>query len=208
LELTARIRIAHAHALTTTSEFEAAAALLQTALDLTSSQDEVTLHLRWMALQNLADCLSKMGDFDGAGQVLSQVDEVGGQVAVPETDLLRAQWIRARIEIRADWHAGVDTLKAVRERLIESGLLYDAALASLELAEWHAEAISGSAEDEDHTAAIRGLAAESARFFVGQDISSEALAALVLFQHVASWPAPSAIAFRKIERLFRQAALS
>jgi hypothetical protein len=127
---------------------------------------------------------------------------------LPETDLVRTQWIRARIEIRRSWPTGIEMLKAVRERFIELGLLYDAALVSLELAEGYAAEITGSYTDAEHLAAIRELAAESGRFFAGQDISPEAAAALVLFQQVASWPVPTVIAFRKIEKLLRQAALS
>jgi hypothetical protein len=84
------------------------------------------------------------------------------------------------------WHAGVDGLDAVRERFIELGLLYDAARASLELAEWHAEEITGTTADAEHLTAIRELAAESATFFAAQDIAPEAVVALVLFQRVAS----------------------
>jgi hypothetical protein len=161
-----------------------------------------------MALQNLADYLSKAGRFDQAGQVLTQLDEVGADLALPEIDRLRAQWVRARVEARRAWHAGADTLKAVRERLLELGLIYDAAVASLELAEWHAEQIRGTETDAEHLTAIRELAAESADFFAGQDVGPEAVAAIALFQHVSTLAVPSVSALRKVERLLRQAAIS
>jgi hypothetical protein len=210
-ELTARIRIAHAHALEIMSEFEAAAALLQATLGSTSEGSQtsgISPRLRWIALQNLADYLSKAGRFEEAGQVLTQLDQVGAELALPEIDHLRAQWVRARVEVRQAWHAGADTLKAVRERLVELGLVYDAAAASLELAEWHAEEIRGIETDAEHLAAIRELAAESADFFAGQDVGPEAVAAIALFQHVSALAVPSVPALRKIERLLRQAAIS
>jgi hypothetical protein len=189
------------------SEFEAAAAILDGILG-RGPQGELAPRVRWMALQNLAECLSQVERMEETGSVLAEVDQVGAALDLPETDLLRTRWVRARVEIRKAWQEGIDTFRAVLERLIELGLLYDAALLSLELAEWYASAITGSPTDDEYLAAIRGLAAESGQFFAGQDISPEAAAALVLFQHVASWPAPSAVAFRKIERLLRQAALS
>jgi len=199
------------------SEFEAAAALLQAALGYKVSslpesvvipEGELSPRTRWIALQNLADCVSKAGDIEEAGRILVEVDELGGPITLPETDLLRTRWVRARIEVRKAWHAGADTLKAVRDRLIELGLVYDAALASLELAEWHAEEITGSEADTEHIAAIRELAAESASFFAGQDVGPEAVAAIALFQYVSSVTVPSASTIRKIERLLRQAAVS
>jgi hypothetical protein len=103
---------------------------------------------------------------------------------------------------------GVEILGAVRERLLELGLVYDAALARLEMAEWHAEQIKGSEADPDHLAAIRELATESAAFFAGQDVGPESIAAIALFQHVSSVAVPTASTLRKIGRLLRQAAAS
>lgn len=216
-DLTAQIRIAHAHALEMMSEFTGAAALAQAALGIRVASlpesaaippGELSPRLRWIALQNLAHHLSKAGDFEGAERALAELDALGETLTLPETDLLRTRWVQARIDIRKAWHAGADTLEVVRKRLIELGLVFDAALASLELAEWHAEEIAGAETDEEHLAAIRELATESAEFFAGQDVGPEAVVALVLFQHVASFSVPSASAFRKIEQLLRQAALS
>jgi hypothetical protein len=91
---------------------------------------------------------------------------------------------------------------------VELGLIYDAALASLELAQWHAQELRGTATDVQHVEAIRELAGESAAFFRGQDIGPEAIAALALFQHVSSVAVPTPEVLRKIERMLRQAAVS
>jgi hypothetical protein len=198
-------------------ELEAAAALLQTVLSPRSPESvhaqaippgELPPQLRFITLQNLAGHLSRAGRLDEAARWLAEADELRATLALPEIDLLRVQWVRSRIEVRKAWHAGVDTLGAVRERLLELGLIYDAALASLEMAEWHAEQISGSETDLEHLAAIRELATESAAFFTGQDVGPEAIAAIALFQHVSSVAAPAASTLRKIGRLLRQAAVS
>jgi tetratricopeptide (TPR) repeat protein len=216
-DLTAQIRIAHARTLTTMSEFEAAAALLQAALSrkipslpesMATPARELSPRTRWIALQNLADCLSLAGDLEEAERILAEVEELGGTIPLPETDRLRTRWVRARIEVQKAWHSGADTLKAVRDRLVELGLVYDAALASLELAAWHAEEITGSGSETEHVTAIRELAAESALFFAGQDVGPEAVAAIALFQYVSSVTVPSATIIRKIERLLRQASVS
>ncbi|HSN87742.1 MAG TPA: hypothetical protein VL025_13355, partial [Thermoanaerobaculia bacterium] len=216
-ELTARIRIAHAHALEMMGELEEAAALLRTVL---TPRTPLSTHLptmppgglpprlRFITLQNLAGHLSRAGHLDEAASWLTEADELGATLALPEIDLLRVQWVRSRIEVRKSWHAGVDTLGAVRERLLELGLVYDAALASLEIAEWHAEQIKGDEADPEHVAAIRELATESAAFFAGQDVGPEAIAALALFQHVSSVSIPTASILRKIGRLLRQTAMS
>jgi hypothetical protein len=216
-DLTAQIRIAHAHALEMMSEFTGAAALAQAALGIRVPSlpesavippGELSPRFRWIALQNLAHHLSKAGDLEGAERVLADLDALGTTLTLPETDLLRTRWVRARIDVRKAWHAGADTLRAVRERLLELGLIFDAALASLELAEWHAEEITGAEPDEEHLAAIRELAMESAAFFAGQDVGPEAIAAIALFGYVSSVTTPTASTIRKIERLLRQAATS
>jgi hypothetical protein len=206
-ELRAQVRIAHARTLIVLNELEVAAEILGGLLQGLTEAD-LSPRARWMALQNLAECLSQTEQIEESMRVLAEADTVEAALDLPETDLVRTQWIRARIEIRRSWPTGIEMLKAVRERFIELGLLYDAALVSLELAEGYAAEITGSYTDAEHLAAIRELAAESGRFFAGQDISPEAAAALVLFQQVASWPVPTVIAFRKIEKLLRQAALS
>jgi hypothetical protein len=217
LELTARIRIAHARCLEILNEWDAASALLWATLGRktqTSSSfnamppGDLPPRLRYMALENLADCLSKAGKLDEAAEVLTEADKVGKPLDHPEVDLLRTQWIRSRLEVREAWHAGVDALRAVRQRFVELGLIYDAALVSLELAQWHAQEIRGADSDVQHIEAIRELAAQSAAFFAGQDVGPEALAALALFQHVSTVAVPTPEALRKVERLFRQAAVS
>jgi tetratricopeptide (TPR) repeat protein len=216
-DLTAQIRIAHAHALEMMSEFAGAAALAQAALGIRVPSlpesavippGELSPRFRWIALQNLAHHLSKAGDLEGAERVLAELDALGKALTLPETDLLRTRWVRARIDVRKAWHAGADTLRVVRERFLELGLIFDAALASLELAEWHAEEIRGAETDEEHLAAIRELAMESAAFFAGQDVGPEAIAAIALFGYVSSVTTPTASTIRKIERLLRQAAIS
>lgn len=216
-DLAGRIRITQARIFVVLGDFDAASAFLRSALGFRVSllpehavipEGTLSPHVRFIALQNLADSLSKSGELGEAEHLLTEVEGLGGVLGLLESDRLRTRWVRARIEVRKAWHAGVDSLNAVREGFIQIGLLYDAALASLELAEWHAEEITGTEADTEHLTTIRELAAESAAFFAGQDIAPEAVVALVLFQHVASLSAPSAAAFRKIERLLRQAALS
>lgn len=210
-ELLAQTRIAAARTLTILSEFPAAATQLRRALE--GPQDAVSNRVRWIALQNLADCLSKAGDLEEAGSLLPEVEALGDSVGLPETDRLRTAWVAARVRLPADWSEAVEHLRLVRQRLIDLGLLYDAALASLELALWHAEEIAtgqglpGHAVNPEHLAAIRQLAAESAQFFVGADITPEALAALALFQYVSLSAVPTPSTLRKVEQLLRRATL-
>jgi tetratricopeptide (TPR) repeat protein len=220
LDTAARIRVTEARILIMLGELDAAASFLRSALGTPAPiisgrsvipAGKLSPAVRWNVLQNLADCLSKAGALDEAASVLPEVEELGLAIGLPETEQLRIAWIRARVRLPEDWADALETLRAVRSRFIELGFLFDAALASLELAAWHAEELVERVElpDEavgaDHIRAIRELASESARFFVGADVTPEAIAAIALFQYVSSVATPEPAVIRKIEQLLRQA---
>jgi tetratricopeptide (TPR) repeat protein len=211
-ELLAQTRIAAACTFRAMSEFKAAAHELRRALDVVESSG-LSSKLRWNAVKNLAECLTKSGHLSEAGILMVEVEKLETDISLSETDRLRTAWIVARVRRPDEWSEAREQLAFVRQHFIDLGLLYDAALASLELAEWHAEelaaatAILGDVASSRHLAAIRELAMESLQFFVGADVTPEALAAIALFQYVSMTAEPSPAAFRKVERLLRQASL-
>lgn len=90
-------------------------------------------------------------------------------------DRLRLRWVESRINLaRGDEQRAEASLEGIREEFIESGMGFDAALVSLDLAYVYAR--QGRGED------MRRLAQEMIPIFESRDMHREAIAALLVFK--------------------------
>jgi len=124
------------------------------------------------ATQCLAFCLHRMGYDIPAAQLVDQalvaVGESGDAVLV-----LRLEWLRVRIRMSLG-HDGEAELRRIRDALLEEGLIYDAAIACLDLATCYAR--------RRRLPDLQKLALEMFPVFTSREIHREALAALLLLR--------------------------
>ena len=80
---------------------------------------------------------------------------------------------------------------------MELGIVYDAALATLEL--------SALSLEEGDVASVQGLAAEIVEVFAAQAVHREALAALLLFQRAADQETATASLAREVAAMLERA---
>lgn len=126
---------------------------------------------------NLLWDLTMLEGYDQAEAMLPEVAALSRRLGNP-LDLLRLQWAEARIIAglgRTD--EAVRLLQAVRQEFVERGMAYDMALVTLELTALHLQ--------EGRTAEVKRLSLEMARIFRAQNVTREALAALLFFQKAA-----------------------
>jgi hypothetical protein len=124
------------------------------------------------ATQCLAFCLHQVG-YDIAAASLVQeavqvVERRGDRIVA-----LRLRWLGARIQL-ALGHDGEPELRAVRDGFLHRGMVYDAALACLDLADHYAR--------RQRLPDLRALAREMFPIFTSRQIHREALAALILLR--------------------------
>lgn len=124
------------------------------------------------ATQCLAYCLHRMGYDIPAAQLVDQalvaVGESGDAVLV-----LRLEWLRVRIRMSLG-HDGEAELRRIRDALLEEGLIYDGAIACLDLATCYAR--------RRRLPDLQKLALEMFPVFTSREIHREALAALLLLR--------------------------
>lgn len=124
------------------------------------------------ATQCLAYCLHRMGYDIPAAQLVDQalvaVGEGGDAVLV-----LRLEWLRVRIRMSLG-HDGEAELRRIRDALLAEGLVYDAAIACLDLATCYAR--------RRRLPDLQKLALEMFPVFTSREIHREALAALLLLR--------------------------
>ncbi len=128
------------------------------------------------ATQCLAFCLHRMGYDIPAAELVdhaaSAVGESGDRVL-----LLRLCWLKARIQMSLG-HDGETELRRIRDAFLDRGMVYDAAIACLDLATLYAR--RGRLPD------LRRLAREMFPIFTSRGIHREALAALLLLRDTLS----------------------
>lgn len=167
----ARILLKKEHVLEQTGDAEGAlSVLLEAAPIVEASKDPRLLFaLRFKTVNNLCH----LGRFEEAAERLPQVHDLAVQLG-NELDLIRAMWLRARVESgQGKRQEAVARLGQVRRDLTAHGLPYDVARASLELAVFYLE--------DNQPKAVKTLALEMAPVFQSQGIHREAVAALRLF---------------------------
>jgi tetratricopeptide (TPR) repeat protein len=127
---------------------------------------------------NLMDYLSRLGSFQAAGALLPQVQELAASHG-SRLDQLRVRWVGARITAGlGERTRGRQGLAEVRRELLGQGIVYDAALVTLEIAVLSIE--------EGDASEVEELAAEMVAVFRAQGVPREALAALVTLQRAAA----------------------
>lgn len=156
-------------------ESEHAIELLRQAESLIDVERDPRLH--FCLRHNLLWELTTLEGYDQAEAMLPEVAALCRRLGNP-LDLLRLQWAEARIIAGLGrTEEAVQLLQAVRREFAERGMAYDMALATLELTALHAE--------EGRTAEVKRLSVEMARIFRAQNVTREALAALLFFQKAA-----------------------
>jgi hypothetical protein len=172
---TARILLKKETVLDLTGDIEGALAFLSEAAPLIEATGDRDLLLRFSF--NMAVDLCHLERFSESAELLPQVRKLAIEQA-NELDLLRLVWLEARIDAGQDRTAAAQAgLEQVRRMFMDRGMLYDAALASLDLALLGLRA--------GHMAKVRELAVEMEAVFLAKKIQREALAALSLFWEAA-----------------------
>lgn len=148
--------------------------VIQVAREILQSPAAEDQSLFFLARINLARALCDTRDLRAAKKVLDQ-DEPRHVLLGEPLMHLRYSWIRGRIaSAERNLSAANEYFSTVRDGFIAAGILYDAALVSLDLA--LASLQMGRPE------LVRQLTEEMLPIFTSQDIHREALAALRLFQ--------------------------
>jgi hypothetical protein len=142
--------------------------------------------------QNLVDSLTKAGRFEEAKPLLPGLWDAA-RAHGSRLDHVRVRWVEARITAGlGDRETGRLGLLEVRHELLDRGILFDAALAGLELAALYIE--------EGKTSEVKELAGEMVAVFRAQNVAREALAALLTFQTAAAMEAATVSLAREILR--------
>lgn len=148
------------------------------------------------ALQSLLYSLALAGKYHEAEDLLPRVVEKF-QSADRPLNRVRLRWTEGSI---AQGLGRTDEAEAayreVREKFLELGKSYDAALVSLDLATVHA--------GRGDTEALKRIAAEVLPVFQSQDVHREALAALLLFHQACSEERATAEMIRQVTDILRR----
>ena len=145
------------------------------ALEDLSPKEDALLYLS--ARYNVARALEALGEPDKA---LALLDEDRGlqEEHLAECLQLNVTWLRARIDRalgRPD--ASIDKLESVRQGFVETGVAYDVAMVSLELALLLL--------DRGETARVKKIAKEAFQVFSTQSVHREAFSSLKIFHDAA-----------------------
>lgn len=126
---------------------------------------------------NLLFCLQESGRSAEAAALLHEAQGVVER-AGKRTDRLRLRWVSARIAVDlSHWEEAERIFLEIRDGFLESSLVFDAALTSLDLAALYIR--------QGRSAEVKGLAAEMLPVFRSREVHREVLAALIVFQKAA-----------------------
>lgn len=176
-------------------DHETEIALLRRALELLNPDEEPRMFL--IARHNLISALCEIGRpreafallFHTRPLYLKQGDRL---------NLLRLRWLEGTVAFGLQrYEQALVSFRQVKEAFLELGLDYDAALASMDLAEVYAM--------QGRTKEMRGLADEMLRVFRSRNIHREALAALSVLQHAAEMEQAGRVLVREIGSFLRRA---
>jgi tetratricopeptide (TPR) repeat protein len=176
-------------------DLEGEIALLRRSLELLSPDGEPRTFLA--ARHNLISALCEVGRpreafallFHTRPLYLKQGDRL---------NLLRLRWLEGTVALGLQRHEqAAVAFREVREAFLELGLDYDAALASLDLAEVYAA--------QGRTADVRRLADEMLEVFRSRNIHREALGALSVLQQAARMEQAGIVLVREIGSFLRKA---
>lgn len=126
---------------------------------------------------NLVYHLSTVGQHQEAADLLPQLKVLAATHGSAK-DRVRLDWVEGRVALGLEDHRrSRRLLTKVRQTFLDEGNVYEAALATLDLAISYLK--------EGKTAEVRELADEMVAVFRDHDVAREALAALLLFQEAA-----------------------
>ncbi len=173
--LLGRVLLNKGHVCIWKGDFDLATALLRQGLALVEPEREPKLVAT--AYHNLAYVLNEVGQPREALALVTRARllymELGDRLY-----LIRLQYTEGKIAMslgRLEQAEGI--LRGVRKSFLEKGMAYDAALASMELAQVFAR--------QQRLAEIRALSEELVPIFQSHDMQREALAAFIMFQQAA-----------------------
>ena len=165
LHLAGRALVNKSYTLNQMEEPARAIEVLKEAVPLVDPSRDSRLFLR--VRHNLLDTLSKSGRIQEAAALLPEVEVLSQEVG-STLDRVRLRWAEGRIAAGLGEPERAETiLREVRREFMEREVGYDAALASLELAELYAQG--------GRTAEMKELAEEMMPIFQAQDVHREAL---------------------------------
>jgi tetratricopeptide (TPR) repeat protein len=131
--------------------------------------------LRLCIRHNLAFLLTHAGRYSEAAALLPEVRRLAQDLGSP-LDLVRLRWVEGRIAVGTTGSAAAEALfREVQREFFERRMGYDAALVSLDLAALYAQ--------EGRAAELKALAVEILPVFESREVTREATAALLMFQH-------------------------
>lgn len=140
--------------------------------------------------------LTLLGQYQEAAQILPEVQGLFSRSARP-TETIRIRWCEALIAQGLGRTAEAEAAyREVREKFLELGKAYDAALVSLDLAALFAE--------RGETEALKRIAAEILPVFQSRDVHREALAALLLFHQACAEERATVETIRQVTDLLRR----
>lgn len=170
-------------------------ALLRRALELLNPEEEPRVFLA--ARHNLISALCACGRFREAFALLFHTRPLYLKQA-DRLNLLRLRWLEGTVARGLQrYEQAAVAFREVREAFLELGLDYDAALASLDLAEIHAL--------QGRTADVRRLADEMLEVFRSRKIHREAMGALTVLQKAASVERAELLLVREVGSFLRKA---
>lgn len=187
-EAAGRILLKRAATLDQMGEAEQAIETLQEATPLVEGkcQPRLLFGLRF----NLAAGLCRLARYAEAEPLLVEVRDLAVEMR-KELDLVRVVWLEGKINSGLGrTHEAIVSFEQVRREFSTREMAYDAALATLELAELYL--LDGRTQE------VRGLASEMAWIFRCQRVHREAIAALTLFCEAARNEAATAEMARKV----------
>jgi hypothetical protein len=115
-----------------------------------------------------------------------------------QLDRVRVRWVEARIAAGlGERELGEQGLFEVRQDFLRLTIVFDAALATLELSALYLE--------DGKTAEVKRLAAEIVEVFEAQAVHREALAALLIFQRAADKETATASLLREVTEMLERA---
>jgi tetratricopeptide (TPR) repeat protein len=192
--LAGRALVTKGHALVEMGETTQAIAALRKAERLVDPERSPRLFL--CLHHNLIDNLAKAGRYSEADLLLPEVQALSAKHG-SDLDRVRLRWVESRIAIgQGERERGRQTLVAVRQVFLDQGIVFDAALASLDLAVL--------AIEDGRAAEVKALAAEMVAVFQAQRVQREALAAVVMFQKAAEMETATAALAREVAAILHK----
>ena len=191
----ARALVKHGNIYVSEGRAEAALRVLREAVPLL--RPEFDLQTFALCAHNVVDCLNRTGYSIAARSMVADLRRLHEKLC-DATSLLRLAWLEARIdlELGADERAE-KSYRAVRRGFIDRGMPYDAALASLDLAEIYAR--------RQDPLPMQRLAEEMLPIFQSQHIHREAVAALIVFREAVAMRGANVSLIRDVARFLGEA---